>query len=118
MLTACILTNMRSVGALYIINIHTELAPVCEDCIKKTNTLRERSIPDNRKRLPSLRVFFDGTRESYGYYQEYLSILLEEKVYTIRRNLRSEVLNVRSEVLNVRSKALNIRSTTLNGDFS
>ena len=38
-------------------------------------------------------------------------------VDTIRRNLRSEVLNVRSEVLNVRSKALNIRSTTLNGDF-
>ena len=61
--------NIRSVGApLYIINIHTELAPVCEDCIKKTNTLRERSISDYRKQLPSLRVFFDGTRESYGYY--------------------------------------------------
>ena len=76
---------MRSVGALYIINIHTELAPVCEDCIKKTDTLRERNIPDNRKRLPSLRVFFDGTRESCGYYQEYLSILLGVFVYTIKR---------------------------------
>ncbi len=57
--------------------------------IKKTNTLRERSIPDNRKQLLSLRVFFDGTRESCGYYQEYLSIPLGENVYTIRRNLRS-----------------------------
>ena len=78
--------NIRSVGTpLYIINIHTELAPVCEDCIKKTNTLRERSISDYRKQLPSLRVFFDGTRESYGYYQEYSYILLGVFVYTIRR---------------------------------
>ena len=63
------------------------------------------------------RKVVDTIRSIYLYYQEYLSILLEEKVYTIRRNLRSEVLNVRSEVLNVRSKALNTRSTTLNGDF-
>ena len=67
LLTACILTNMRSVGAPYVINIHTELAPVCEDYIKKTDTLRERSIPDNRKRLPALMVFFDGIRECCGY---------------------------------------------------